>query len=111
MGKRTMRRDMARDLHHVGVPGDLEAIADFLISRRGWTNEAALTTDGGATTSALQPALRSMIQDDAPDAVRIAITGFTADGAPVLGNAARTAAQRIAESRIRQEGARRADPR
>lgn len=106
-----MRHDMARDLHHVGVPGDLEAIADFLISRRGWTNDAALAADGGTTTSTLQPTLRSMIQDDDPNAVHIAITSFTADGSPVLGNVARTAAQRVAEARIRQGGARCADPR
>lgn len=92
MSDRAMRREMARDLHYVGAPGDLDAIADFLVSRRGWTK--------AKTESALQPSLRPMVQDDAPDAVRIGITGFTAEGAPMLGNIARTAAQRVAEARI-----------
>lgn len=94
MSARVMRRDMARDLHYVGVAGDLEAIADFLISRRGWTK--------AKPESALLPTLQPMIQDDAADAVRVGIAGFTVEGAPVLGNVARTAAQRVAEARTRR---------
>lgn len=99
MSDRALRREMARDLHHCGVSGDLETIADFLISRRGWTNSAP-------TSELLPPVLQPMIQDDAPNAVRIAITGFTHDGAPVLGNVARTAAQRISEARVMRDSRR-----
>lgn len=105
MTDRAMRRDMARDLHYVGVPGDLDVIADFLISRRGWTKQARAER----TDTVLQPVLAPMIRDDAADAVHIAITGFTADGAPMLGNTARTAAQRIAEAHIRQDRRRATD--
>ena len=94
MSDRALRRAMARDLHHAGVPGDLEAIADFLITRRGWTQ--------AEPEGSLQPMLRPLIQNDAQNAVHIAIAGFTGEGAPVLGNIARTAAERVAEARARQ---------
>lgn len=99
MSGRELRRAMARDLHYVGVPGDLEAIADFLITRRGWTK--------AEPESALRSALRPLIRDDAPNTVRVGITGFTPNGEPVVGNVARTAVERVAAARMRQEGSRR----
>lgn len=93
MSDREMRREMARDLHYVGVKGDLDAIADFLVSRRGWTNEEAN----------MPSLIQTTIRHDPAGTVRIGIAGFAQDGAPMLGNIARTAAERVAEARIRQQ--------
>lgn len=89
MSNRALRQEMARDLRYVGVEGDLDAIADFLVSRRGWTNEEANMPSLVQTT----------IQHDPAGTVRIGITGFAQDGAPMLGNIARTAAERVSEAR------------
>ncbi|WP_420114530.1 hypothetical protein [Pseudactinotalea sp.] len=85
---------MAKDLHHLGVPGDLEAIADYLVSKCGWTQ--------GERQRLTQPLTRPLIRDDEPNQVQVGITGFTSDGIPVMGNVARTAVERVAEARERQ---------
>lgn len=50
-----------------------------------------------------------MIRNEAAGAVHIAITGFTAEGVPMFGNVARTAAERIAKARIPQGRTRASD--